>query len=248
MAGEELRLMCIATGQPPPEVTWVKEGKELSRTLDKNKTTLDKATLEETKEGVRASLMVSEAGQYQCTANNNVGDSITARVSVKVRHKPVFADPVQDLEVEAGNGIEISCSVDKGDPPIDFTWTREGLTLPAKIMATSSTISLSSLRSSDAGQLICRANNSFGVASKTFQLAVLEVPRAPIGVSVGSVSARDAHLSWRGPRGSTPPVETFVVSYLEEGGVSQEVVVLPGKAGAKLRGLRPGTRWGDDKS
>ena len=164
MAGEELRLMCIATGQPPPEVTWVKEGKELSRTLAKDKTTMDKTTLEETKEGVKASLMVSEAGQYQCTANNNVGDSITARVSVKVRHKPVFADPVQDLEVEAGNGIEISCSVDKGDPPIDFTWTREGLTLPAKIMATSSTISLSSLRSSDAGQLICRANNSFGVA------------------------------------------------------------------------------------
>ena len=128
--------MCIATGQPPPEVTWVKEGKELSRTLDKAKT-----TLEETKEGVKASLMVSEAGEYLCTANNKVGDSITARVSVKVRHKPVFADPVQDLEVEAGNGIEINCSVDKGDPPIDFTWTREGLTLPANIMATSSTIS-----------------------------------------------------------------------------------------------------------
>ena len=31
--------MCIATGQPPPEVTWVKEGKELSRTLAKDKTT-----------------------------------------------------------------------------------------------------------------------------------------------------------------------------------------------------------------
>ena len=227
--------MCVATGQPAPNITWVKEGGrgELQVALEQT----------EEEEEVMASVMVGEAGQYVCLANNRVGEPITAKVSLTVRYKPAFAEPVQHLEVEAGGGIEMGCSVETGDPPIQYTWTREGLTLPAKLTPTGSIISLSSLRSSDAGPLTCRANNSYGVASKTFQLAVLEVPRAPIGVSVSSVSARDAFLSWRGPHDSTPPIETFVLSYMEEeGGVGQEVVVLPGKGGAKLRGLRPGSR------
>ena len=190
-----------------------------------------------------ASVMVGEAGQYLCLASNGVADPINVKVSLTVHYKPTFAEAVQQLEVEAGGGVEMGCSVEAGDLPIQYTWTREGLTLPASLTPTGSVISLSSLRSSDAGPLTCKANNSYGVASKTFQLVVLEVPRAPIGVSVSSVSARDAFLSWRGPRDSMPPIETFVLRYMEEGGVGQEVVVLPGKGGAKLRGLRPGSRW-----
>ena len=228
--------MCAATGQPPPNVTWVKEGGrgELAVTLEQ--------TEEEGEEGRMASVMVGEAGQYLCIASNGVADPINAKVSLTVHYKPAFAEAVQQLEVEAGGGVEIGCSVEAGDLPIQYTWTREGLTLPASLTPTGSVISLSSLRGSDAGPLTCKANNSYGIASKTFQLAVLEVPRAPIGVSVGSVSARDAFLSWRGPRDSMPPIETFVLRFMEEGGVGQEVVVLPDKGGAKLRGLRPGSR------
>ena len=232
VAGEEVKLVCIATGQPAPNVTWVKEGGRGELHV----------TQEQTEEGVMASVMVGEVGEYLCIASNGVADPINAKVSLTVHYKPAFAEAVQHLEVEAGGGIEMGCSVEAGDLPIQYTWTREGLTLPAKLTPTGSAISLSSLRSSDAGPLTCKANNSYGVASKTFQLDVLEVPRAPIGVSVSSVSAREAFLSWRGPRDSMPPIETFVLRYMEEGGVGQEVVVLPGKGGAKLRGLRPGSR------
>ena len=232
MAGEEVELVCVATGQPPPNVTWVKEG-------DSGEL---RVTLEQTEEEVVASVMVGEAGQYLCLASNGVGDPITAKVSLTLHYKPAFAEDVNQLEVVAGKGIEVLCSAEAGDPPIEYTWTREGLSLPAKLTPTGSVISLSSLRSSDTGPLTCKANNSYGVASKTFQLAVLDVPRAPIGVSVSSVSARDAFLSWRGPHDAMPPILTFVLRYMEEGGVSQEVVVLPGKGGAKLRGLRPGSR------
>ena len=233
VAGEDVELVCVATGQPPPNVTWVKEG-------DSGEL---RVTLEQTEEEVVASVMVGEAGQYLCLASNGVGDPIAAKVSLTLHYKPAFAEDVNQLEVVAGKGIEVLCSAEAGDPPIEYTWTREGLSLPAKLTPTGSVISLSSLRSSDTGPLTCRANNSYGVASKTFQLAVLDVPRAPIGVSVSSVSARDAFLSWRGPHDAMPPILTFVLRYMEEeGGVSQEVVVLPGKGGSKLRGLRPGSR------
>ena len=69
--GESVPLVCVVTGHPSPMVTWTKDGK----TVGANGT----ATIVKSTRG--------DAGDYICTANNDVGESKTVTVTVEITCK-----------------------------------------------------------------------------------------------------------------------------------------------------------------
>ena len=67
--GDRLQLTCKASGQPTPTITWTKDGKELGKTLNIQKSNRN------------------DAGKYVCKADNNVKDAKTASAQVIVQCK-----------------------------------------------------------------------------------------------------------------------------------------------------------------
>ena len=67
--GDPLQLTCKASGQPTPTITWTKDGKELGKTLNIQKSNRN------------------DAGKYVCKADNSVKDAKTASAQVTVQCK-----------------------------------------------------------------------------------------------------------------------------------------------------------------
>ena len=67
--GDPLQLTCKASGQPIPTITWTKDGQQLGKTLNIQKS---KRT---------------DAGKYVCKADNKVKEAKTASAQVKVQCK-----------------------------------------------------------------------------------------------------------------------------------------------------------------
>ena len=66
----EARFHCSASGNPTPEITWMKDGKTVAQG------------------GVlRFSAKRNQSGEYQCSANNGLGVNITASASLDVQCK-----------------------------------------------------------------------------------------------------------------------------------------------------------------
>ena len=66
--GERVPLVCVVTGHPSPRATWTKGGRTVGVNGD--------ATIVKSTRG--------DAGDYTCTANNDVGESKTITVTVEI--------------------------------------------------------------------------------------------------------------------------------------------------------------------
>ena len=69
--GESIPLVCVATGHPSPTVTWTKDGRTVGVNGD--------ATIVKSTRG--------DAGDYTCTATNDVKESKTVTVTVEITCK-----------------------------------------------------------------------------------------------------------------------------------------------------------------
>ena len=74
IVGDQFRLLCIATGKPDPQITWLFN----SGPLDLSRFTITANSLQ------LAALQVSDEGKYTCVATNTAGnDSIMANLVVQ---------------------------------------------------------------------------------------------------------------------------------------------------------------------
>ena len=66
----EARFHCSATGNPPPTITWMKDGKTVAQGDE-----------------LRFTAKRNQSGEYRCSADNGLGVNITASASLDVRCK-----------------------------------------------------------------------------------------------------------------------------------------------------------------
>ena len=79
--GQNVVFSCVAEGNPSPSVSWTKNGQKLNVGANSRlnaSSTNNKHTLTIT--DVRR----SDAGQYRCVANNNVGNSTSSAAKLEV--------------------------------------------------------------------------------------------------------------------------------------------------------------------
>ena len=103
--GSDLRLICAATGQPKPSISW----ERLGSTLDTKRLIVDGATF------ILKSSKVSDSGTYSCRAENLINFE-TASGSVVVVPKLHFTvSPPQNVTIFAGKSLILHCQADSGD-------------------------------------------------------------------------------------------------------------------------------------
>jgi len=159
--GQNVSLICQATGQPTPTVTWRKAfsqlPKEKTTVLDGNLTILN--------------ITKADGGAYACVAKNLLGqDYAIAQIMVLSKLKFTIVPPKTVVASDFSNVI-LNCGA-KGS--LEIVWKRDGQSLPKNhVLYPNGTLLLRSVSSSNGGTYNCVAKNSQRSIEVTSVLEIL---------------------------------------------------------------------------
>ncbi|XP_062410792.1 uncharacterized protein igsf9a [Sardina pilchardus] len=155
LLGKPLTLRCVVRGNPPPTVTWAKDG------------VLLKPDNTEVRDGIVSFQSVTReaAGEYRCDASNSEG-SVSRVTRLSVKGPPVIRIPPTDLVLDISQRAELQCQADADPPNMTYVWQREGenvhhiqsLKSRVKVLV-DGTLLISGLAPEDSGNYMCTPTN-----------------------------------------------------------------------------------------
>ncbi|CAK7291594.1 HMCN2 [Vulpes lagopus] len=172
LEGQEVRLDCEADGQPPPDVTWLKDGGPLDQGVGPHlRFYLDGSAL------VLKGLKAQDSGAYTCVAHNAAGEDARLH-TVSVLVPPTieqWAESSGTLVSRPGELVTMACPV-RGSAPIRVSWLKDGLPLPLSqrthLHSSGRTLRISQVQLADSGIFTCVAASPAGVTNRNFTLQV----------------------------------------------------------------------------
>ncbi|XP_036791689.1 hemicentin-1 [Oncorhynchus mykiss] len=170
-------LECQAAGNPPPQISWLRNGRPL---LLSPRTRLLSADAV-----LRISpVQLADSGIYTCVARSRAGlAELNFDVQVQV---PPGVEPVESVTVVRGSLVTLTCEA-RGVPPPSLTWLKDGqpLSLHRNLLldGQETRLQLPDVGLSDRGLYSCVASNQAGSSTKSFNLTVLVPPKISISSS-----------------------------------------------------------------
>nr|XP_037870636.1 Down syndrome cell adhesion molecule-like protein Dscam2 isoform X49 [Bombyx mori] len=178
-SGPSLRLKCVASGNPTPDIAWLLDGEKLSsgERLQIGQFVTADGNVESHLN--ISSVQTNDGGLYTCFASSKVGStSHSARVNI---YGLPFVRPMKKRPVVAGDTLIVHCPV-AGYPIDSIVWERDGRVLPInrkqKVFPNGTLVIENVERMSDEATYTCVAKNSQGyTARETLELQVMVVPQ-----------------------------------------------------------------------
>ncbi|KAJ4918756.1 hypothetical protein JOQ06_022871 [Pogonophryne albipinna] len=161
MIGNSVEFECQAVGDPEPTVKWSKVGGSLPSHIM-------------VKEGMLRMDQVTEAdaGQYRCTATNDVG-SVQSQVVLNVQSLPQITSLPETKELTVGSDAVLPC-VASGYPLPDIRWSKLEGELPPKCFQDVNVLTVPRVTQEDSGTYVCTASNKQGKVEAFTSLQVHE--------------------------------------------------------------------------
>uniref|UniRef100_UPI00398F7BE4 contactin-5-like n=1 Tax=Pristiophorus japonicus TaxID=55135 RepID=UPI00398F7BE4 len=158
-SGQELRWECRAVARPRPNYRWLKDGKALT---SQARVAVSNGLL--TIAGVKR----SDAGMYQCVAENQHGSALANAELQILASAPNFnVSPVEsETLVCVAQDLLLECKP-QSSPKASISWMKNERPLREAERVTISeggTLRLSNVTRADTGSYTCRAQNVFGVS------------------------------------------------------------------------------------
>ncbi|XP_032672561.1 Down syndrome cell adhesion molecule-like protein Dscam2 isoform X14 [Odontomachus brunneus] len=179
VAGETLRVTCPVGGYPIESIVWERDTRVLP--INRKQKVFPNGTL--IIENVER---MSDQATYTCVARNAQGYSARGTLEVQVMVAPqIFPFTFGDEPVNSGEAISATCSILKGDFPMDIAWAFDGVPISAESTdqfsitkgKRLSVLSIDAVAARHAGEYTCTASNKAGASSHTAALAVNVPPR-----------------------------------------------------------------------
>ncbi|XP_012280177.1 Down syndrome cell adhesion molecule-like protein Dscam2 [Orussus abietinus] len=198
IAGEAAVIKCPVAGFPIASITWEKDGQVLPTSLRQEVSANGTLILHRVDSS-------TDKGAYTCTAKNKQGDSDSQTVQIIVKVPPTIAPFSFNKDLSEGVRAQVTCMIEKGDPPFTFVWSKDGETfatsepagfggsglsglstprvsrtpglLVTSIDAHSSTIVIEQVTAAHTGNYTCLARNSVAEVFRTAELVVSVPPR-----------------------------------------------------------------------
>ncbi|XP_044123231.1 hemicentin-1 isoform X1 [Neovison vison] len=173
--GKGISLECEVQGIPQPKVTWMKDGRPLTK--GRGMEILDEGRILQLK-----NIHVSDTGRYVCVAVNVAGMT-DRKYDLSVHTPPSIIGNhgiPENISVVEKNSVSLTCEA-SGIPLPSITWLKDGwpvsLSSSVRILSGGRTLRLMQTRVEDAGQYTCVVRNAAGEERKIFGLSVLVPPR-----------------------------------------------------------------------
>ncbi|KZC05677.1 Receptor-type tyrosine-protein phosphatase delta, partial [Dufourea novaeangliae] len=183
-AGGIASFYCTAEGAPPPQIHWRKNGKKVSqsqsRYLVQNYENGALLRIEPVKPG-------RDNTQYECLAENGVGDAVSAEAQLKVYEAeklpngfPLISQAPTTKVVEVSHNAVLLCTA-VGSPPPIISWVRDTLpidtTNPRYTVLDTGALQITGSDEQDQGKYECVANNSVGTEYSKAAMLYVKVRR-----------------------------------------------------------------------
>ncbi|XP_075146285.1 klingon [Haematobia irritans] len=203
--GGPVTLECKGSGNPVPSIYWTKKsgvGKSTARIGDGPILTLDKVERQ-------------QAGIYQCTADNGVGEPVSVDIRLDVLYPPDIQ--VEKSWIHSGEGFEakLVCIV-YADPIASVSWYQNSFLIQStdrRIMSSRGnrhTLTIRHIQQEDFGNYSCIADNSLGRSRKYMELSGRPGPAEFYSPKWGR-SSDSYNLTWK--IDSYPPLEEVRLLY-----------------------------------
>ena len=168
VAGEEVRLECIAFGYPVPHYNWTRVNSQLPR--GSYITNYNRVL-------IIPRVRVEDQGEYQCGAKND-HVHISAKITLSIQARPRFTIPIGDKFVDEHEEVIWTCEA-FGIPDVTYDWLKNGVMLkPSEryiLRENSNVLKILRVETRDEGMYQCRATNDLDVRYSSGQLKVLKL-------------------------------------------------------------------------
>lgn len=176
IAGEEVRLECIAFGYPVPHYNWTRVN-HAGLPRDAYITNYNRVL-------IIPSVRVEDQGEYSCEAKNHMV-SVTASIMLSIQSRPVFTIPIGDQFVDEKDEIVWTCEA-FGIPEVEYEWFRNGQLLKPLVEAAPEDRERYVIKDNvlkivqvdkdrDEGMYQCKAQNDLDTRYSAGQLKVLKI-------------------------------------------------------------------------
>ncbi|XP_057363933.1 hemicentin-1 isoform X3 [Manis pentadactyla] len=187
--GKSISLECEPQGIPQPTVTWMKDGRPLTK--GRGMEILGEGRILQLK-----NVHVSDTGRYVCVVVNIAGMT-DRKYDLSVHTPPSIIGNLrtsENISVVEKNSASLTCEA-SGIPLPTITWLKDGLPLSlsssVRILSGGRTLRLMQTRREDAGQYTCLVRNAAGEERKIFGLSVLVPPRIVGENTLGDVKVKE---------------------------------------------------------
>ncbi|XP_047359188.1 Down syndrome cell adhesion molecule-like protein Dscam2 isoform X22 [Vespa velutina] len=179
VAGETLRVTCPVAGYPIESIVWERDTRVLP--INRKQKVFPNGTL--IIENVER---MSDQATYTCVARNAQGYSARGTLEVQVMVAPqIFPFSFGDEPVNSGEAISATCSIQKGDFPMDISWAFNGEPINDEhkdqfVITKSkrlSVLQIDAVAARHVGEYTCTVSNNAGASSHMAALAVNVPPR-----------------------------------------------------------------------
>ncbi|KAL2740305.1 Down syndrome cell adhesion molecule-like protein Dscam2 [Vespula squamosa] len=199
--GDFVSVPCsILKGDMPMDISWSFNGvpidtsKDTAITISKISNHLSTLSID--------SVSARHAGEYACSASNLAGAvSRSATLTVNVAPQIIPFD-FGDESANWGELVSVTCSITKGDQPLDISWAFNGTPIDtsrgsdvvvASTNKKNSVLTIESVAARHAGEYTCSASNRAGAASHTALLTVNVAPQI-LQFSFGDTSLNSGEM------------------------------------------------------
>ncbi|KFM78022.1 Titin, partial [Stegodyphus mimosarum] len=211
------QMSCRISGQPPPTIKWLKNGKELI--ILKNITT--------TYENQLATLKIAEtteksAGTYTCKATNHLGTVETSN-ELKIQEPPTvqYDESMKNVRLKSFSEYVLDIKV-FGYPSPELVWFKNGKVLEStkhtlvQVRENSTTITIRSVENTDSGTYTLQLTNPAGTVKHDFRLFVLDKPLPPEGpIAFHKIDKNSVTIGWQPPSIGASEVHSYIIEKCE---------------------------------
>ncbi|XP_061739556.1 hemicentin-1 [Nerophis ophidion] len=172
-----ITLTCEASGNPLPEIKWLKDGQQLLP--DRRHHVLSHGRYLQISDA-----QVGDTGRYSCLASNSAGDR-SRHFNLNVLVSPTIAGSgpdgsAEEVTVTLSSPTSLVCEV-QSYPPALITWLKDGTAFESsrnvRVLPGGRTLQILSAKEEDAGRYTCVATNEAGETLKHFGVKVHVPPQ-----------------------------------------------------------------------
>ncbi|KAI5614770.1 hemicentin-1 isoform X1 [Silurus asotus] len=174
--GQNITLVCEVTGNPVPEITWLKDGQPV----------LGEGRLQVMSHGRFLHIndaQVIDTGRYSCLASNSAGDR-SAHFNLNVLVTPTITGSgpegsSEEVTVTLNSPTSLVCEA-QSYPPAIITWLKDGTPFESnrnvRVLPGGRTLQILNAQEEDAGRYTCVATNEAGETLKNYEVKVYIPP------------------------------------------------------------------------